>query len=302
MEKLELARKLGIYHDGWDLAHYFRDAAEHYRWICMIKWGEKGGLKSNSMAQDGYTCFHQFDEFVPAVNRAGEPILDARTDKPILVGKITDWTDMAAWGLEPWDDGPNAGKIAGVKQSFVFRPRDFTQMLKEAMKADRRLTWVGWDDINIHLPRSMYFTKRKLWETLAKNWEGMRANMNIFECTAPRKDRVASFILGDMNWESLCSNQLSEATRRWFWESDYYDPEKVNKYRIDVEDKPVIQDRVPKEFWDWYWATKKSLIDESTEGMIETLEEIDNPQPSKPRSEPRDEVKAAQEARAKLAS
>lgn len=236
--------------------------------------------------EDGYAAYHKFDEYVPAIGRNGEALVDDNTGRPIKVGIITDWEDMKAW--------------ADVEASLVFRPRDFTQILKDSMKDQHRVGWVGWDDINIHLPRSMYFTKRRLWETLAKNWEGMRANMNIFECTAPRKDRVASFILGDMNWEALCSSQQAEAVRRWFWESDYYEPEKVNKYRIDVEEKSIAERHIPNEIWNHYWDRKSTLTDESTDDMITTLDDLDKPVEPKPEKPISPTAKAARDQRAKI--
>lgn len=294
MDKLELGERLGVYHDGWKLPHYFRDTVRRNGWMCMVKWGEKGGAKSNSALQDGYSIFHKFDELVPAYRKwrgppnkdPKVPVTDARTGQPILVGVITNWEDMDAWEK--------------VKAHCIFRPNNFTDMLREVLRSGRKLQWANWDDINIHLPRSMYFTKRRLWETLAKNWEGMRANISVFECSAPRKDRVASFILGDMNWESLCSMQQVESIRRWFWESDLYDPERVNKYRIDVDDKPIDIHKVPKEVWDWYWNRKMQEADLSTKDMIQTLDDLDRPVDPKPKTENRDAVQTAENLREKV--
>jgi hypothetical protein len=145
------------------------------------------------------------------------------------------------------------------------------------LKEKRRLTWVGWDDINIHFPRSMYSTNRRTWEQFARNWEGFRANLSIFECSAPRKDKVVSFILSDMTWDCLVSARHKAEMTRWFWDRDFYEPEKVLKFRLDITAEDVDLSRIPAEVWTQYWGRKVALIDESTEDFRGMLEEMESP-------------------------
>lgn len=250
MDKLERARELGILKDGWRYIDYALDAAAKYGWICTCRWGEKGTGKSASMLQSGYSAFHGFDEY--------------EEDKQgFKRGIIRVWDDMDAWKT--------------TLAHTVFRPADFSKLLSQVLKEKRRLSWVGWDDINIHFPRSMYSTNRKVWERFSSNWEGFRANLSIFECTAPRKDKIVSFILSDMNWDILISGREKIETTRWFWDKDYYEPEKVNKFRLDIDDDPLIIDRIPKEVWNEYWSRKILLIDENTDGFRTMLDELDKP-------------------------
>ena len=253
MDKLARARELGILKDGWRFIDYALDAAPKFGWLCNVIWGEKGAGKSATMLQHGYAVFHGFDAF--------EEVGRHEDGTPIRRGLITDWSDMGSWEKA----------LAHV----VFRPRDFASLLGTVLKEKRRLTWVGWDDINIHFPRSMYSTNRRTWEQFARNWEGFRANLSIFECTAPRKDKVVSFILSDMTWDCLVSARHKAEMTRWFWDRDFYEPERVLKFRLDITAEDVDLSRIPAEVWTQYWGRKVALIDESTEdfrGMLEEME------------------------------
>jgi hypothetical protein len=256
MDKLARARELGVLKDGWRFVDYCLDAAPKFGWLCAVIWGEKGAGKSSTMLQHGYTIFHGFDEF--------ETIGKDASGAPIKRGLVTDWNDSEAWRK--------------TLEQTVFRPSDFIRMLNKIMKEKKRISWIGWDDINIHFPRSMYSTNRMLWENFSKNWEGFRANLSIFECTVPRKDKVVSFILGDMNWDILVSNRQKVEVHRWFWDDDFYDPERVNKFRIDVEDQPLNMRNTPSSVWNEYWKRKVTLIDESTQNFIEMLDQMERPQ------------------------
>jgi hypothetical protein len=227
-----------------------------FGWLCAILWGEKGSGKSNMMLQHGYSIFHGFDET--------EEIGKKEDGTPITRGVILDWDDEAAW--------------KSALDHTVFRPKDFARLLSLVLDEKKRLTWVGWDDINIHFPRSMYSTNRKVWEQFSKNWEGFRANLSVFECSAPRKDKVVSFVLSDMNFDVLVSARQRVEVNRWFWDKDLYEPEKVLKMRIDVDSDVLDLTHTPKAVWEEYWKRKVQLIDESTEDFKGMLEDIDKPE------------------------
>ena len=234
---------------------YAQACGPSFGWLCALDWGEKGSGKSNTMLQHGYTMFHAPDRL--------ETVGRAEDGTPITRGIVDRWDDMEAWEK--------------VLRYTVFRPRDFSGLLNTVIKQGRRLAWVGWDDINIHFPRSMYSTNRKIWEQFSKNWEGFRANLSVFECSAPRKDAVVSFILHDMNWDCLVSARHRVELTRWFWDKDFYEPEKVNKFRIDVDTEELVLEHIPKEVWDQYWQRKIALTDESTASFQQMLDDMDRP-------------------------
>lgn len=250
VEKLERAEELGILKPHWRFIDYCLDAAPNQKWLSAIIWGEKGNGKSDLLLQHGYAVFHGFDA-------------EIETEGGFKQGIIQNWRDVEAWKT--------------TLEHIVFRPRDFDTVLDRALEQRKRLSWVGWDDINIHLPRSMYSTDRKRWEAYSTSWEGMRSNFSIFECTAPRKDKVASFVLADMSWDILCSGRQATEYSRWYWDKDFYEPEKVNKYRIDTEKHVLTFANVPQEIWDEYWKRKTMLNDEHTVKFKQMLQESDAP-------------------------
>jgi len=133
--------------------------------------------------------------------------------------------------FEDWD---------AVHEYTVMEPEDFLNILDQR----GRHPWVGWDDITAHLPRSLYFTDRELWAELQKNWALYRTKMNCFVCTAPRKNRIATFILEDITGDIICFNRVGLDIKshfdfqRWMWQRDLKDPKSMVARPIQVESIP----------------------------------------------------------------
>lgn len=126
-----------------------------------------------------------------------------------------------------------------VLEHVVMKPVDFLNLLD----IKGRIPWIGWDDITVHLPRSLYFTDRYLWSELSKNWAAYRTKINCFDCTAPRKDRVVTFILEDLTGDITCFNRYKDIEshydyQRWMWQRDLKDPKSKNATPVLVEDIP----------------------------------------------------------------
>lgn len=247
MDKLELALDQGIYHDGWTFLDYCLTGAIESRWICAIISGEKGVYKSNTLLADGYGVFHGYDVF------------DDQTNK----GYITNWDDMPAWEL--------------VLHHLVYRPLDFANLIGEALKEHKPKSWIGWDDIRIHLSTSLYSTDREKWEVLSANWAGFRGLLAIFECSAPTKMDVISFIRGDMNFDIELTGRKMKEVYRWFSKGNLYDKMQVDEFRIDIERSPVHPERVPSEIWNRYNDKTLAIREESASTMQTTLVEMDKP-------------------------
>lgn len=235
MDKLERAKFLGIYVSGWRFMDYCLDAIPKYQWIDCVISGEKGAGKSNKLLQDGYRVFHGFDKF-------------ETLSSGVKRGIITDYSDMDAWQK--------------TLDHLIFRPYDFGMLVNSALKEKRRLSWIGADDFNLHWPRSLYSTNRRLWEDFARNWEVFRAQLSIFECTVPRKDTVISVILRDINYDCLVSNKHKIETYRWFYDISFFDPNQIIKMRLDIESEELNLYNVPSEVWRKYWDRKQELVDE----------------------------------------
>jgi hypothetical protein len=261
MDKLKRAEDLGVVKPGWRFIDYAFETGPTQGWLEAIIWGEKGSGKSNLMLQHGYTLFHGFDSY--------EQIGTDSEGAPISRGVVTNWEDERAWDL--------------VLEHTIYRPVDFANLLSRALKEGKRIPWVGWDDVDIHLPRSMYSTARTIWENFSRNWAAMRANLSIFECTAPRKDRVVSFLLQDMSFDILVSRRKKVEVSRWLWDKHLDEPEAVIKMRVDVDVEELVIENIPKDVWERYWNRKLAIVDEGSEGFKKTLESIDKPETPVPK-------------------
>lgn len=126
-----------------------------------------------------------------------------------------------------------------VHEHIVMDPLKFLNLLDDSFH--QRIPFVGFDDITVHLPRSLYFTDRNLWAELQKNWASYRTKMNCFMCTSPRKDRVASFVLEDITGDIIVYNRIKDIKshynlNRWMWQRDFKDPKSMRATPLQVED------------------------------------------------------------------
>lgn len=125
-----------------------------------------------------------------------------------------------------------------VKQNLVMDPLDFLYLTKYK---DKRIAWLGWDDISVHLPRTLYFTNRNLWAAFKSNWDAFRTKLSAFQCTTPLKTKVATFFLEDLSGEIMFAKRVKGAMvmpfdfQRWMWDLDYENPFKVRFGMICVE-------------------------------------------------------------------
>lgn len=122
------------------------------------------------------------------------------------------------------------------------RPQLF-DLMQEALDTDRRLAWVGVDDIAALFPKSLYFTHRKLYSKMQSSWETVRTVMNNFEFSCTLKNKVASFILADITGDIICYNRQGEVKshydyQRWLWLRSLKDPTRMIPKLIRIEDIP----------------------------------------------------------------
>lgn len=250
-DKLELAKELGVYRDGWRFIDYLLDAAPKEKWVCTIISGEKGSGKSNTLLQHGYSVFHGYD---------------ARDDEGR--GIIEDWNDMDAWKT--------------TLHYICYRPNHFGKLIDESLKEGTARSWIGWDDIGIHLSTILYSTDRRKWETFATNWVGFRGLLSIFECTAPNKGDVINFIRKDMNYHVELSERQNIDIYRWFKRGNWDDPMKDFNMRIDIELKNrVALDRIPSEVWAEYSNNTKAIREESAQKFRDNMFDLDKPKEEK---------------------
>jgi len=126
-----------------------------------------------------------------------------------------------------------------VLDHVVFKPEDFIRITEER----GRIPWMGWDDIGVWLSSSLYFTNRKMWSAMKENWDAFRVKLSTFICTAPRKDKVASFIVDDLSGEVLVGKRVGKELinkydcQRWIWETDFKKPDKCKFDMVRVDER-----------------------------------------------------------------
>jgi hypothetical protein len=147
-----------------------------------------------------------------------------------------------------------------------------------------RIPFLGFDDINAHLPRSLYFTHRGQWQELSKNWNLSRAMVSCFVHTSPIKDDIASFILKDMDTEVHCyarqgggdgGDTGTYEVYRWVEDINVDNPFKTVHYPIQVRAAEEFRaDEVPKEEWDVYWKEKMKVTKIGVVGWAQGMKEL----------------------------
>lgn len=248
-DKRQNAKTLGLIKTGWRFTDYCLFGKDREEWIASSIIGIKGAGKSNAMLQHGYTMFHGYDEF-DEFNR----------------GSVTNWSDMSAWEK--------------VLRYICYRREDFARVLSEAKKSSRPIPWTGWDDIGIHLSTALYSMHREEWDAMQTCWNGIRGEISVFECTAPRKDDIVGFIRRDCPWSMTAISRSRVRINYWYTDESLKDRTQEYDFRIDMQNEPLNIYNVPSEIWTRYKERTQELRHESTDIMIEKLLSLGSPEPS----------------------
>lgn len=173
----------------------------------------------------------------------------------------------------------------------ILGPEDFIKVTD----TDNRIPAINADDISSWLPRSLYFTHRKLWSEFKKNWDIFRCNLSVFICSTPQKEKVASFILDDASGEIFFGKTVEGKPyniydcQRWIWALDIFHPKKsqFEMVRIDKEAFPMTPEvattltghssqfpGVPTWVFKKYWERKLENAREAKHNLHEILKEL----------------------------
>lgn len=163
------------------------------------------------------------------------------------------------------------GNLEEVLKHFVTEQGRLFELIDYAIENEKLLPWIGVDDIAMIFPKSLYFTKRKLYSELQASWEAVRTVFANFEFSCVIKRKVATFILEDITSDIKCykpvyldhadgTNECIKSHyiyRRWLWLTNFKDPTSDLAKLITVEEIP-------------FPATPEALIydDELKNGMF----------------------------------
>lgn len=134
-----------------------------------------------------------------------------------------------------------------VEKYLVTEKDQFIRLLD----TDKRIPWMGVDDIATIFPANLYHADRKLYNEAAVNWETLRTRMNCFDFTCTRKNKVATFILEDITGDIICYNRQGDLKshydyQRWLWLRNLKDPTDMIAKPIRIED--IVFPLIPEAF------------------------------------------------------
>lgn len=176
-----------------------------------------------------------------------------------------------------------------VLEHVVVEPPEFIGLIKKAREEKVRIPFVAWDDLNAHLPRTLYFTSRSLYQSMKRNWDLLRPAFSVFMASCVRKTDVISFIIGDCDTEVVTTKRRAEKgpdgtftiakevnvkVRRWVAYHHPFNRLKVNEESILVDEFPYHMDAVPLDVFKKYWAKRLKVTDKGVEDMAKSMEEL----------------------------
>ncbi len=158
------------------------------------------------------------------------------------------WESLVFWGVK------GSGKSNFLLQLLYAIYKDWDTALKylimspmelivilDNLDVKERIPLLVWDDMVAHLPSTLYFTDRKLYESIKKNWQTNRTRFNVFICTTPLKSQLCNFVLDDITGELFFDKRVGSDLKGKFdfqrhcWSIDWKHPKKERFEMVRVE-------------------------------------------------------------------
>lgn len=231
---MAIAAKCGLVNLGWTVRDYMTSAAVRGKFCLCHIWGEQGNMKSNFTLQMGSWIY-------------GEKVGDE-------------------WHPD-WD---------AVLKHLVFRPGKEERGLLAFVKSipyGEREAWVGWDDLGVHYPSTIYRTEMEKYQAVDATFAAIRTKVSTMTTNNPLIDRVAKNIKDNITIEVwLTPNQTLMAERLCRIPSR----NTINSFFFKVLiEGPYIFDwtKVPKDVWDEYWELRLRIADEAIQLLDQAYSE-----------------------------
>lgn len=188
----------------------------------------------------------------------------------------------------------------------IASPLKYIEVMSE-IGPRQRLPLLIWDDITRHLPSTLYFSNRPLYEAIKKYWPVTRSKFNTFMCSAPLKNDVLDFILSDMSGELFFDRRVAGSLtgrfdfQRHCWSIDFENPKKAlfEMVRVEYSEFPMIPEiadevyqkeldkakaenrkpreklpGVPKDIFKLYWEERMDLANTANEELMDAFQEL----------------------------
>jgi len=162
------------------------------------------------------------------------------------------------WIFQDWD---------AVLESVVYKPADFVHMLKLVPK-DKRLPWLGWDDIGVHFPSAIWRTDIEKYQAVDAAWAAIRTKVSVIDVSIPLIDRLAKNIRDSLSFEIFLGKNQTVLVERLVRLPNIYDRLESNFRKVQVE--PIHQIdlyEIPTDVFNEYWDTRLELADEALEKL-----------------------------------
>ena len=266
---IKLALDFGIVVLGWGLEHYYHYATFSQGYETVGMWGVQSSGKSSRMLQQLFWVyrFHHLveNEIIKTEIPRGVPFL---YDDDL----VQEFTDLVDFSFEVELEPREIREIwERVLKALVFTPSELVETL-EAVPDNEIIPALGWDDILVHFPASMFKTNIKQYEAIDSSWAAIRTKASIIITTLPIVSRLAKNIKDNITVEVFLGRNQMEMCKRIFY-LPALDSLDANLFKITLE-KPGVFDlfKVPKWVWQQYWKRRLKLANEALATLKGTTE------------------------------
>lgn len=269
------AIKFAIVILGWSLEYYYYYAVYTKGYETTGLWGVQGSGKSNRMLQHLFWIYRfnfileqgfvDIDyEYLPR----GVPFLNDEN-------KVRYFTEVCNEIINcPLTPNAETQIWRQVLDSIVFKPNILVEKL-EAVPDGEVVPGVGWDDILVHYPSSMFKTDIKQYEAIDSTWAAIRTKASCILDTLPNISRLAKNVKDNTTFEIYLGRNQMEMVKRIFL-MPALDLIGANMFKITIE-KPGIFNifEVPEWVWEEYWVMRLKLTKEALKRLKGTVESED---------------------------
>jgi len=158
-----------------------------------------------------------------------------------------------------------------VFQNLVFKPRDFVRKLKSLPK-NERVPWLGWDDVGVHMPSTVWRTDIRVYEAVDAAWAGIRTKVSNMDLSIPLIDRFAKNIKDSLTIEVFMGRNQAMLHERYIRLPNIENEVESNFRKIQIE--PIYRANlyeVPSDVFKQYWNLRLELEEEALEKLDQTL-------------------------------
>jgi len=269
------AVKFAIVILGWSLEYYYYYAVYSKGYETTGLWGVQGSGKSNRMLQHLFWIYR----FAHILNKGELPINYDYLPKgtPFLrdqekIAYFTEICDLIiGYHLTPSEMDEIWNRVL---DAIIFKPNLLVEKL-EAIPDNEVMPGLGWDDILVHYPSSMFKTDIKQYEAIDSTWAAIRTKASCIMDTLPNIERLAKNLKDNTTFEVYLGRNQMEMIKRIFL-MPALDRIGVNMFKITIE-RPGIFDifTVPAWVWKKYWQRRLKLTKEALTRLKGTVENED---------------------------